>query len=42
MLLAFQKAITRHQQNLHETKAVHEVKGGAANNEFGSTAFDKL
>ena len=42
MLLAFQKAITLHQQNLYETRAVHKLKRGAANNKFGSTAFDKL
>ena len=27
---------------IYETRASHEVKGGAANNEFGSMAFDKL
>ena len=42
MLLAFQKAISWHQQSLYETRAFYEVKGGAANNEFGSMAFDKL
>jgi hypothetical protein len=42
MLLAFQKAITWHKQSLYEIRTSYEVKGGAANNEFGSMTFDKL
>jgi hypothetical protein len=42
MLLAFQKAITWRWQILYEARASYEVKGGAANIEFGSMTFEKL
>ena len=42
MLLAFQKAIISHWQNLYEVKAPCEMKEGATDIEFGSMIFDEL
>ena len=42
MLLAFQKTITWCWQSLYEVEAPCEVKGGAADAEFGSMTFDEL
>ena len=42
ILLVFQKVIAWHRQNLYEVKAPCEVKGGAADTNFGSMTFDEL
>ena len=42
MLLAFQKAIIWRWQSLYEVKALCEMKGDAADIEFGSMTFDEL
>ena len=42
MLLSLQGANTWRWQNLYEARASCEVKGGAANTEFGSMIFDEL
>ena len=42
MLLAFQKTNTWHWESLYEARTSCEMKGCAANTEFGSMTFNEL
>ena len=42
MLLVLKKVITQRWQSLYKVRVFCEAKGGAADDEFGKTTFDKL